>query len=63
MQDAEGWVMSHLKTPTEIYQICTDKGVASAMMADMVQPGFVGTPITGADVNLEFASHGKPGLA
>lgn len=63
MQDAESWVINHLGTPHEIYQICADNGVTSAMLAEIVQPSFVGTPITGTDVNQWFASHGQPSLA
>lgn len=62
MTEACNWVIDHLSMPREIYHICSDNGITSDMLAEIVQPHFVAT-LTGADVNEWFMFQGIPGLA
>ena len=63
MDDARGWVMNHLSTPHDIYDICHNNAITSAMLADIVQPSFTGITITGAIVNEWLQAQGLSTLA
>lgn len=61
--DATGWVMAHLNTPKEIFDICSGNGVTSTMLGDIVQSEFPDIIVTGVVVNEWLAGQGLPTLA
>ena len=60
---ARQWVMDHLDTPKDIYDICSAGGITSNMLADVVQGSFPTITITGVVVNDWLHLQGLPSLA
>ncbi len=58
LNDALQWVVEHLDNPQAIYDICLDNGIRNDMLAEIVQPHFSGSRLTGADVDAWFKSQG-----
>ena len=58
LNDALQWVVEHLDNPQAIYDICLDNGISNDMLAEIVQPHFSGSRLTGADVDAWFKSQG-----